>query len=390
MTYFQVKNCRIICSDDALSNKNDLFFCVKNGISKIIPESEVKTEPKVILGNERLLLPAFTDIGGNFFDPDFKDRDSLQTASAALSSGGYRRIYTFSNRCFEDDRVKNIAPIPQRLENIEKNGIYYGFHDKNRDLMTVFSALNEKNALYVSAGIDTQTIDGEYSSGMASKMMSTKGITLFEECSILAQELLAAYETGCRLHIRAVASKEALGMIKEAKKMGVKVTCGVSPIHLALVDIDVLYYARMCKILPPLRSKIDREALREGVFDGSIDCISSLHTPLSKKEKSQPSPSSPFGVASIETVLPVLLTYVPELITSGLHRLPSLLSEMPSRIINDCYSLKIGASADFVLVDPKTELVVSENTLRSKSVNTPFMGHTLMSSLRLYYNGYLM
>ena len=390
MTYFQVRNCRIICSDESLSNKNELFFGMENGVSEIIPESDVKSEPKVIEGNERLLLPAFTDIGGNFFDPDFKDRDSLQTASAALSSGGYRRIYTFSNRCFEDDRVKNIAPIPQRLENIENNGIYYGFHDKNRDLMSVFSAIKEKNALYVSAGIDPETIEGMYSSGMASKMMSTKGITLFDECSILAQELLAAYETGCRLHIRAVASKEALGMIKEAKKMGVNVTCGASPIHLALVDLDVLYYAQMCKILPPLRSKSDREALREGIFDGSIDCISSLHTPLSKTEKLQPSLYSPFGAASIETVLPVLLTYVPELIKSGLDRLPRLLSETPSRIVNDDYSIKIGASADFVLVDPNTELVVSENTLRSKSVNSPFMGHTLMSSLRLYYNGYPM
>ena len=388
MRFFRVKNCRIICSDQSLTNKKDLFFKIDNGESEIITESALENEPTVIEANERLLLPAFTDIGGVFFDPNYPARDSLQTASAALSSGGYRRLYTFSNqKDHGDDRVKSIASLPKRLENVENNGIYYGFHDKNRDLISVFSAMSEKNALYISAGIDEKTVDGVFSVGMASKMTSSKGISLFDECSSLAQELLAAYETGCRIHVRAIASKEALKMITEAKKMGTKVTCGVSPMHLSFFDLDVLYYAQMCKLLPPLRKEKDREALREGVFDGSIDCISSLHTPLCKKEKGQPSISAPFGVSSIETVLPVLLTYLPELLRGRPERLPHLMSDMPSKIVNDEFTLKVGGRADFLLVDPTAELVVTENTLRSKSLNSPFLGQTLVSSSRLYLSG---
>jgi dihydroorotase len=160
--------------------------------------------------------------------------------------------------------------------------------------------------------------------------------------------------------------------------------------HLAFIDMDVLYYAQMCKILPPLRKKKDREALREGLFDGSIDCISSLHTPLCKKEKELPSSDAPFGASSIETVLPVLLTYMPEILRERPERLPMVLSCAPSEIVNEPFDLKLGEKADFVLVDPTTELVVTENTLRSKSLNSPFLGQTLMSSLRLYLNGYPM
>lgn len=390
MTYYHVKNCNIITSDGS-NDKNELFFCTENGSSQIISENEIKEKPRVIDGDGRLLLPAFTDIGGNFFDPKKPARDTLQTASAALSAGGYRRIYTFSDAHDHNDaRVKSIATMPKKLENIENNGIYYGFHDKNRNLMEIFSEMAEKNALYISAGIDECDLHGVYSSGVASKWMSVNGITLFDECAVLAQELLAAYETGCRIHIRSIASAEALNMIKEAKKAGTKVTCGVSPVHLALFDMDALYYAQMVKLLPPLRSKKDREALREGVFDGSIDCISSLHTPLTKKEKDLPPSSAPFGVSSIETVLPILITYMPELLTEKPQRISEVMSEKPSEIMGENFTLKIGSSADFVLVDPDTELVVTENTLMSKSVNTPFLGHTLMSSLRLYLDGYAM
>ncbi len=390
MTYYHVKNCNIISSDGS-KGENELFFRAENGFSQIISESELEEKPRVIEGDGRLLLPAFTDIGGNFFDPKNQTRDTLQTASAALSAGGYRRLYAFSDiQDHNDLRVKSIPSIPEKLENIENNGIYYGFHDKNRDLMEIFSEMAEKNALYISAGMDESKIYGVYSSGIASKWMSVDGITLFDECAVLAQELLAAYETGCRIHIRAIASSEALNMVKETKKAGAKVTCGVSPVHLALFDMDALYYAQMVKVLPPLRSKKDREALREGVFDGSIDCISSLHTPLTKKEKDLPPSSAPFGISSIETVLPVLLTYMPELIKEKPQRISEVLSENPSKIVGENFTLKLGSSADFVLVDPDTELVVTENTMMSKSVNTPFLGHTLMSSLRLYLNGYTM
>ena len=386
MAYFHVTNCDIVNKDE-LGLKNELFFRVENGISRIISEDELTEQPRIIDGGGRLLFPAFTDIGGNFHDPKFPMRDSLQTASASLSAGGYRRLYTFSDRADQgDNRVKSIPPLPNDVQCIENGKAYYAYHDKNRDLMSIFGAFAEKNALYISAGIDENTVKGTYSCGMASKWMSTEGITLYEECSTLSSELLAAYESGCRLHIRAIASAEALKMITEAKKAGVKVTCGVSPTHLALSDMDALYYAQMAKLLPPLRAKKDREALREGIFDGSIDCISSLHTPFAKNEKDLPPKSAPFGLSSIETVLPVLLTYVPKLLKERPKRISELLSEAPSRIMNENFILKQGGAADFVLVDPNTELVVTENTLMSKSVNTPFLGHTLMSTLTLNCN----
>ena len=127
-------------------------------------------------------------------------------------------------------------------------------------------------------------------------------------------------------------------------------------------------------------------ALREGLFDGSIDTVSSLHTPLSKSEKTGTGDAL-YGLSSIETTLPALITYLRELEEKP-RRIAEIMALRPSEIIGEGHSLREGQSADFVLVDPRNELVISSNTLKSKCSNTPFLGQTLLGcNLRLYLNG---
>ena len=172
-------------------------------------------------------------------------------------------------------------------------------------------------------------------------------------------------------------------MVKEVKRSGAPVSVGVSPFHLSMTENDVAFYGNGCKLLPPLRSRRDREALREGLFDGSIDCVSSLHTPRTRQEKDR----GAFGLCSFETVLPTLMTFVPELLKEAPQRLESVLSTFPSALIGESFALKEGERADFVLIDTESETVVTENTLKTKSLNTMLMGQTVISSLRLYLNG---
>lgn len=388
MTY-RIKNCRIFGKDPALCAKNELLFTTENGASKIISAPPLNERITDIDGKGGLLFPAFTDIGCEFFDPSNPSRDSIDTASAAASVGGYRRLFVLGgpeNRA-GDPRVSNVLPI--KNENIKKNALLYGKYGdiKREALLATFEKLKENNCLYVSAGIDENAVNGSFSVGFASKTSGKAGISRFDECSYLSDELFAAYESGCRIHIRAVGSAEALKMITDAKGSGVRVTVGVSPFHLALTENDVPFFGSMCKLLPPLRSKKDREALMEGIIDRSIDCISSLHSPRTVVEKSGSGGSS-FGLCSFETVFSSLNTYFPELISSYPEIFAEVTAINPSRIFGEEFCIKEGGSADLFLADTESEMVVTGNSLRSKSQNSPFLGQTLSGRcVRLFING---
>ncbi len=375
--FFKVKNCRIY-APEAL-NRHSLLFSYENGASRVVSELPAGASVTEIDGKGRLLFPAFTDIGCHFYDKNKESRDSLVTASAAASAGGYRRLVTLGG----DGDGRTVAA--KRANKSARDGIYYGYYGDGC-LFETLSGISLSGGLYISCGMSPRA-NGCFASGIASKMTGTAGFSRYDECGGLSDLLFAAYETGCRVHIRSIGCRESLEMIKDAKKSGVKVTVGVSPFHLALTENDVPFYGAMCKLLPPLRSKSDRDALREGLMNGDIDCVSSCHTPLTASEKPTDCTSSPFGLCSLETALPVVLTYMPELIDYP-ERIAEAFALRPSALIGESFSLRIGESADFVLLDPASELVISKNTLKSKSVNTPFLGQTLIAcGLRLYLNG---
>ncbi len=372
---YNVKNC-IMCD----GSRKGLLFSVENGVSKVISEIPSGAEVEAIDGKGALLFPAFTDIGAKCYDKCKENRESAETATAAASAGGYRKIVTLGGDCFGDGRVITARSTADGVN----SGIVYGFYGDG-DIYETLCDIKENDGLYISAGI-RETENGGFARGIASKMSGTVGFTRYDECGELAKLLFAAYESGARVHITAIGCREALEMVKTAKKAGASVTVGVSPFHLALTENDVAFYGANCKLLPPLRSAADREALREGLFDGSIDTVSSLHTPLSPSEK-KGADGSRYGLCSIETTLPVLMTYLPELEEKP-RRIAEIMALKPSEIIGESFSLREGESADFVLVDPSSELVISSNTLKSKCFNTPFLGQTLLGcNLRLYLNG---
>lgn len=372
---YRVKNCIMYNG-----SRDGLLFSVENGESRVISKAPVGSEVKEIDAKGALLLPAFTDIGAKCYDKWRESSEALETASAAATVGGYRKIVSLGGDCFGDGRVITARQIADGVE----NGIYYGFYG-DENIYETLSGIKKNDALYISAGIK-DTEKGGFARGIASKMSGTVGFSRYDECGELAKLLFAAYETGARVHIMAIGCREALEMVRSAKKAGAPVTVGVSPFHLALTENDVAFYGANCKLLPPLRSSIDREALREGLLDGSIDTVSSLHTPLSPSEKTG-ADGARYGLCSIETTLPVLMTYLPELERNP-RRIAEIMALTPSEIIGESFSLSEGENADFVLVDPQSELVISRNTLKSKCFNTPFLGQTLLGcNLKLYLNG---
>ena len=383
---FVLRHGRLVTEDGV--RFSDLL--VEDGrITKIAPSIPAEGLP-VVDAAHALVMPPFTDIGCRFFDPAHPGRDRAETASAAATVGGYRRLLTLPNESDgADPRVHSARPLGTP-EQIAKGGSQIYFDGdlplSPRERRELFLACAQSNSLYLTRALEPSLLLGAVSTGRAARLCGDHGIPYSAETVAVAEALLLAEESGCRLHLLAVASADALTLIREAKRRGVNVTCGVSPFHLAMTDEDIAFYGAMGKLLPPLRSRRDREALREGLLDGMIDCVCSLHTPLTKAEKGTDVKTAPFGLASIETTLSALLTYLPAMADRP-TRLAEVMALSPAAILGESVSLAVGTPADFVLVSPHTEIVVSEHSLKSKSVNTPFLGQTLHGVVRALYLG---
>ncbi len=166
-------------------------------------------------------------------------------------------------------------------------------------------------------------------------------------------------------------------LVRDAKERGVRVTAEVTPHHLALTDEVTRSYDTNTKMAPPLRSARDQEALREGLADGTLDCVATDHAPHARHEKDQDFMEAPFGVIGLETALPVVLELVRQDRMSALDAIASL-STRPARVFGlRAGTLEPGAPADLVLIDPEAVWKVEAASLLSRSKNSAFLGREL-------------
>lgn len=377
----KLTNCKIICPDSSLNGKSTLYLSDDGYISS--PEGFSEEIKETDCGG-KWLMPAFTDIGCSFYNPDFPQRDSLESANASADRGGYCRLVTLCGK-YSDSRVTSALRVKDAsyVMNNGKN-IYFApyFSFDNDTLFEIFNAIRATDSLFISSSFDPASVRGALGTDRICRMLGVPEITKYDECQAVAQVLVAAKHSGCRVHFTSLSCIEALDMVLSAKASGTRASCGVSVFHLCLNDTDTMYYGQNCKLLPPLRSKTDKEALVKRLED--FDCISSLHTPLTDKEKNLPMAQAPFGMMSIEHTFSALLTYLPSLKNKP-EAIVRLMSQNPSRILGIDPSFDIGCRANFLLIDPDSETVVSRNTVMSKCSNTPFLGQTLnFSDIKLF------
>jgi dihydroorotase len=208
------------------------------------------------------------------------------------------------------------------------------------------------------------------------------------ETVMVARDLELARLTGAHLHVAHVSAARSVELIREAKAAGVRVTTEVTPHHLLLTDEEVRGYDTNKKMAPPLRTARDREALRQGLADGTIDCIATDHAPHAHYEKDVEFTAAPFGVVGLETALAVGLELVREDCLSPLA-LVERMSTRPARVMGlSGGTLEPGASADVVLLDPERVFKVEGPDLASRSKNSAFLGRELRGrALRTWVAG---
>jgi dihydroorotase len=214
--------------------------------------------------------------------------------------------------------------------------------------------------------------------GFVSTELGLRGIPSASEAAMVARDLLLAELTGARLHIAHVSAAESVRLIREAKTRGVQVSCETTPHHITLTEEAVRGFNTNAKMNPPLRSEADRQALLDGLRDGTIDVIATDHAPHTVQEKEQEFDPAPCGVIGLETALAVTLT---TLVASGVLSLSGAIAKLssePARILKlPKGQIAEGADADLTIIDPTREWEVDAGAFASKSRNTPFHGWRL-------------
>jgi dihydroorotase len=215
--------------------------------------------------------------------------------------------------------------------------------------------------------------------GAVSARTGMRGWPKAAEDVIVARDLLLAADvSGARYHVAHLSSARALELVRDARAKGIDASCEVTPHHLMLTDKRAAAFDTNAKMNPPLRTEEDAEALRDGLRDGSIDCIATDHAPHSPAEKAVEFNAAPYGIVGLETCVGLVLT---ELLHSGVidwERFVALLSTNPRRLLRlPAIRIAEGESANLTIIDPERQWIVDPERFRSLSRNTPFAGRAL-------------
>jgi dihydroorotase len=224
--------------------------------------------------------------------------------------------------------------------------------------------------------------DGVAHDGEVATRLGLPSIPVCAETIALAGMLRLVRETGARLHVCRISSADGVEMIRKAKQEGLLLTCDVSMNHAHLSEMDIGFFDSHCHLLPPLRSLRDREALRAGLLDGTIDAMVSNHSPVDEDAKQLPFAEAEAGATGMELLLPLVLKWAEE------ARLPLVdalarVTTQPARILGlDAGHLSVGAAADVCVFDPQQHWKIDPAALKSQGKNTPFIGMQAQGRVR--------
>lgn len=353
---------------------------------------------------DKYLIPGFVDVHVHLREPGFSYKETIKTGTMAAASAGYTAVCP----------MPNLNPVPDCAENLKvqtdiinqdaaikvypfasitkgrlgkgelidfdsmKNAVV-GFSDDGTGVQaekTMLEAMKacRKTGKIISAHCEVNDLlhggyihDGEYC-----RQHNHKGICSASEYEQIARDCTLAEKTKCKYHVCHISTKESVDIIRKAKARGVDVTCETGPHYLTMCDMDLQEDGRF-KMNPPLRSEADKQALIEGLVDGTIDLIATDHAPHSAEEKAKGLEKSAMGVVGLETAFPVLYT---KLVKQGIISLEKLIDVMAvkprERFSLGTGKIRKGEAADLALLDLDKEWVVKPDEFVSMGKATPF------------------
>lgn len=366
--------------------------------------TDIQDKITIIEAKGLVAAPGLVDVHSHFRDPGFTYKEDIFTGAQAAAKGGYTSIVLMANTrpCVDNEetlsyviakgketgihiytcatvtmgmRGKEIVP----METLSRKGAV-GFTDDGVPLLSVEIAeeamhraknlnmpisFHEENPAYIK--------NNGINAGKASAYYKIGGSPREAEIDLVHRDLQIALRTGAAIDIQHISTKEAVELVREAKKKGSNIHAEATPHHFTLTEEAAVQYGTLAKMNPPLREESDRRAIIEGLKDGTIDIIATDHAPHSKEEKEKPITEAPSGIIGLETALPLSIT---ELVETGEMTLMAVLEKLttgPASLYHlDAGYIKEGGPADLVLFDPEKEYTI--DGFVSKSKNSPFLG----------------
>ncbi len=400
---------------------NGAILIKENRIEKVarkisledIPNEGGLNETIAINVNGQYIVPGLVDMHVHFREPGYSYKETIYDGSRAALAGGFTTVCTMPNLNPAPDSIENLK---LQLEIIARDAqmqvIPYATITKMRmgDELIDYDALAPWVAGFSDDGSGVQSEEvmreamrriaktgkilaahcevnsllrgGYIHDGAYAAAHGHRGICSESEWGEIERDIRLAEETGCRLHVCHISTKESVELIRKAKARGVQVTCETGPHYLTFSDADLQEEGRF-KMNPPIRSLEDRDALREGLIDGTIDVVATDHAPHSASEKAKGLEKSAMGVVGLETAFSAVYT---TMVKSGLmpfSRLVEVMTINPRRILGlpGVYGPQEGDWADLTVLNINGETVVNPDKFLSKGHATPYAGLTLAGSV---------
>jgi dihydroorotase len=404
-----IRGGRLIDPSQQIDARMDLLL-EKGRVSEIGERLPHPADAEVVEAEGMVVCPGLIDLHVHLREPGGEHKETIASGARAAAAGGFTAVVAMPNT---DPPIDNPAAVGfVQAEGLRSRGarvypsgaITVG---QRGDQLSEIGEMVDAGAVAITddgrpvsrAGVMrlaleyAQTFDlpvavhaeelelsrgGTMNEGITATRLGLSGIPNAAEDVMIARDLMLAALTVGRLHIQHVSTRGGVEMIREARSRGVRVSAEATPHHFTLTDEAVARYRTDAKMNPPLRSEADRDAVREGVRDGTLDVIATDHAPHHYDEKEQAFEDAPFGIVGLETALGLTLS---ELVHAGIIDLPTLVERMscaPARAFSlPGGTLRAGAPADVTLFHPSAAWVVDPARFLSMSRNTPFQGRRL-------------
>jgi len=408
-----IKNGRLVDPRNGIDAKNDVYLAGGKVAGVGRAPAGFKAERSIDAAG-LVVCPGLVDLAARLREPGFEYKATLESEMLAAAAGGVTSLACPPDTDPPLDEPGLVEMLKFRAQSLKLVNVYPVGALTARlagERLTEMAELTEAGCVAFSQGDaplpDTQVLwramqyastfgfavwlraedpflarDGVAHDGEVATRLGLAGIPAFAETIAMATLLKLARATDTRLHFSRLSTAEGVELVRQAKSEGLPLTCDVSAHHVHLCDVDIGYFDSHCHVVPPFRSQRDRDALRRGLADGTVDAICSDHAPVDEDAKQLPFGESEAGATGLELLLPLALKWGEEL-KRPLSEAIAAVTARPAKILSiDAGHLAPGAAADVCVFDPKAHVRITAEHLKSQGKNTPFLGYELPGRVR--------